>query len=351
MNKKRGEYQSVQVAENPTRTKVNPRTFSGIYEHAPCGLITLTPAASISAINSRGMELIGAPGEIHTQTTFIDFIDTDYHGAMVQALQNTVTTGKPQTAELKMARRRNHCAQWLRADVCAHVEANGQLKQWQLSLVDITETDQRCRRLENELEKKNLLMRELNHRIANNLMMISSLIMQKEAEDGRNDDLDEIRYQIEAIRYVHEFLNRSEGYREIDMAGYLKELLSTIFSYFTDQAIEIVNKVDNIKLPTQTAIYIGIIVNEVASNAIKYGFNHEKKPRFTVCFNQTEDQRHYRLELSNSGNPFPEDISVSQSDSLGLSLITSLTEELDGEVELQRYPAPVFTIRFPKENV
>ena len=350
MNENRGEYQSVQIAENPAVEETNNRTYTDFYEHAPCGFVILTPDGSISAINSRSMELIGASTEIHTQTTFIEFIDPDYHGAMVQALQNTAATGKSQSAELKMVKLQDHCAIWLRADVCAHIEANGQLKQWQLSLVDITETQKRYRRLESELEKKNLLMEEINHRIANNLMMISSLIMQKEAEKGRNDDLDEIRYQIEAIRYVHEFLNKSEGYREIDMAGYLKELLSTIFSYFTDMEITIENRIEKILLPTQTAIYIGIIVNEVASNAIKYGFNHESKPRFTVRFYKTEDQRHYQLELSNSGNPFPEDIEFSQSDSLGLSLITSLTDELGGEVELQRYPTPVFTIRFPKED-
>ncbi len=351
MNKKQGIIEQGFTAEHvPQNLYSAEENTSLFWEQAPCGFLTLTPEGGISSINSMGTELTGIKEEVSEETIFIEYIDPDYHGAMIQALQNTVVTGKPQAAQLKMRHTQDSQPVWIRADVCAQIEPNGNLIQWNLSLATVSKIFRDYRQLEKELSKKSLLMRELNHRIANNLMMISTLIMQKELEEGRNSDLDEIRYQIEAIRYVHEFLQKSEEYREIDMRGYLKELLSTIFAYFTEKKIEVHNEASQISLDTQTAIYVGIIINEVATNAIKYGFNSEEKPSFTVKFVESEDQRSYILTISNSGNPFPEEVDVSKSDSLGLSLIASLTEELKGEVELRRSPTPVFTIRFPKEE-
>ncbi len=341
---------SVRIAEDHSQDNKNENAYYTLFEHAPCGLLTLTPEGEISSINSIGIELIGGKQKLITQPVFVDHIDPDYHRTMFQAMQKTAMTGISEPAELKLKTTRGQDQRWLRADVRAHIASSGKLRQWQVSLCDITESQQTHRRTERELKNRNLLMRELNHRVANNLMMISTLIMQKEMDEGRNSDLDEIRYQIEAIRYVHEFLQKSEEYREIDMRGYLKELLSTIFSYFTAKEIEVRNETDKISLDTQSAIYIGIIINEAATNAIKYGFNSEEKPSFSVRFVESEDRRHYILTISNSGNPFPEELDISKSESLGLSLIASLTEELNGEVELSRSPSPVFTVRFPKED-
>ncbi|HKK65256.1 MAG TPA: PAS domain-containing protein, partial [Clostridia bacterium] len=185
MNKNLENYDSVQVADSYPHPTIGDHENINFSENAPCGLLTLTPDGGIFYINLIGAELIGAEENLSERPTFIEYIDPDYHGAMVQALQNTVATGKPQTAELKTVDTQDRRPLWLRADVSARIEAKGHLSQWQISLVNITETQTRYRRLERELEKKKLLMRELNHRIANNLMMITSLIMQKEAEVGR----------------------------------------------------------------------------------------------------------------------------------------------------------------------
>ncbi|MCF7947810.1 MAG: PAS domain-containing protein [Spirochaetia bacterium] len=339
---------AVQFADSPGTQDILREEYSALFNHAPCGFITLTPQGSISHINLRGAELIGETQDYRPAPTLIEYVEPEFHGTLVQALQNTAITGEPQSTEFKVINKQEHSTSWVRAEVGAHLEGNGQLTQWQLTLVDITGTLKECRKLEHALEKQKLFMKELNHRVANNLMMISSLILQKQAQEGKDSSLDEIRYQIEAIRYVHEFLQKSEDVHNIDMKTYLHELLLTIFSYFTDCEIEIEDKIEKLNLPSQTAVYIGIIVNEAASNAIKYGFNSQEKPRFTVLFKEMEDRQHYKLELSNTGNPFPEDIDIAQSESLGLSLIASLTEELKGEVELKRTPSPVFTIRFPK---
>jgi len=91
------------------------------------------------------------------------------------------------------------------------------------------------------------------------------------------------------------------------------------------------------------------VINEIATNAIKYGFTSEEA-RFSVNMKKDAESKHYILTLSNTGNPFPEEIGLENPETMGLQLISSLVAQLNGTVELQKNPNPVFTIRFPIEE-
>ena len=90
-----------------------------------------------------------------------------------------------------------------------------------------------------------------------------------------------------------------------------------------------------------------MIISELATNAVKHGFGAETKNQFTVTMETEEDSGEHVLTVSNTGPEFPPEIDLENTPSLGLQLITALTEQLGGTLELQRSPNPVFTIRFP----
>jgi two-component system, sensor histidine kinase PdtaS len=92
---------------------------------------------------------------------------------------------------------------------------------------------------------------------------------------------------------------------------------------------------------------LGLIVNEMATNAIKHGFNGKKDAVFSVTMKADRENNRYELAFSNTGNPFPKDIDVENPQTLGLSLISALIEQLGGTIELKREPNTVFAIRFP----
>lgn len=199
------------------------------------------------------------------------------------------------------------------------------------------------------LREKDFLLQELNHRVKNNLAIISSLIGLKNSALGNTVDLTDIKGQIDAIQIVHEILYKSNEVRSIEIHNYFRELLSTVFSSFSSVPVEIVNNTENRKLPTKTAISLGLIVNELATNAIKYGFTGNEKARFTVEMSVDDSADEYILSVSNSGGPFPEGIDLDNPETLGLRLVSALTAQLEGTIELQREPHPIFTIRFPAE--
>lgn len=215
----------------------------------------------------------------------------------------------------------------------------------QIITEDITGKKHAEQKLNKSLEEKDFLMKELNHRIKNNLAMIASLVGLKDSALGNVVDLSDITRQIDAIKIVHEKLYQSDEITHIDFRDYIQELLSTVFS-FAQREVEIENKSKDVTMRTRTAIPVGLIVNEIATNAIKHGFTLEEA-RFTIDLQEDETNNQYILTLSNTGNPFPEDIEIDYPDTLGLQLVSALVEQLEGTLELQREPHPVFTIRFP----
>ena len=104
---------------------------------------------------------------------------------------------------------------------------------------------------------------------------------------------------------------------------------------------------DHISLPTRTAIPLGFIVNEIATNAVKHGFTDNEEPRFKIDLTTDKADNCTVVTLANTGKPFPEDIDLDNPETLGLQLITALVDQLHGTLELQRKPHPVFTITFP----
>lgn len=208
-----------------------------------------------------------------------------------------------------------------------------------VAVLDITE------RKKTEKEKETLLY-ELNHRVKNNLMMVSSLINLKDSALGDAADLSDIARQIDAIRIVHEQLYLSGDVQFLDAVDYITDLLATVFS-FTKKHITIQQNIDVHTISTKTAVTLGLIINEIATNTVKHGFPEAETGTFKLSLTEDRDGHGSVLILSNTGNPFPKDVELDHPGTLGLQLIRALVDQLDGTIDLQREPHPVFTIRFP----
>ena len=198
------------------------------------------------------------------------------------------------------------------------------------------------------VEEKDYLMGEINHRVKNNLAIISSLIHLKDSALGDTVDLSDIENQITAISLVHEKLYKSESITHIEFKDYIQDLLTTVFSSFTKKRVAIENSIGDISLPTKTAVTLGLIINEIATNAIKYGFTSDSETIFTVAMEKDTMEQRYILTLANTGNPFPPEVDLDHPTTLGLRLISALVGQLKGRIELERTPHPVFTFRFPE---
>ena len=253
--------------------------------------------------------------------------------------------GKNHQFEYRFAKKNGEYL-WLRDDVIVET-VEGKPVKLRGFIVDISNRKLAEQELKQALEEKQLLMQELNHRIKNSLSMITSLIGLKEMET--ENDLSDIMHQIDAIRIIHEKLYQTESISSIAVRGYFQELLETVFSSFSSQPVKLEHTIADVQVPTTVAASLGLVVNEIATNAIKYGFQDGEKAVFRVEMRAENSTNRYVLTLSNTGRPFPEDKDLDNPGTLGLQLISTLVDQLDGEIELQKKPHPVFTISFPMQ--
>lgn len=196
--------------------------------------------------------------------------------------------------------------------------------------------------------QKDFLLRELNHRVKNNLALINSFINLKETALGSPGILSDIRSQIEAIRIVHEKLYQSEDVDRIIFGEYIEEFLYTVFESFTDRQVNLQIEMCTLAIPPKEAVTFGLIVNEIATNAIKHGFRDDEKARFSVQLERSRNEEEYILSVSNSGNPFPPDVNLNNPGTFGLRIISELVAQLKGHIELLQSPGTTYKISFPR---
>jgi PAS domain S-box-containing protein len=215
-----------------------------------------------------------------------------------------------------------------------------------LNTRDISERKAAEEKIEKTLREKEYLMKELNHRVKNNLMMISSLVELKNTAVGKNVDLSDLVCQIEAITVIHDKLYQSETISHINIREYIEDLLSSIFS-LSKSPVTIHSSVTNAFLNPRKAVPLGLIINEIATNAIKHGYTEKEERTFTLIFDEDKPKNEYVLTLANNGDPISEEITLDNPKTLGLRLIAALVNQLKGTIFVDREPNPRFSIRFP----
>jgi PAS domain S-box-containing protein len=211
---------------------------------------------------------------------------------------------------------------------------------------DITRIEDARRSLEKALEEKEELMRELNHRVKNNLMIISSLISLKTDHPDTGSALRDISRQIDAIRIVHEKLYKSNEVSSIHLRDYFQDLLKSVFGTFAGRNVTIENLVEDVTVPANLAVSLGLVVNEAATNAIKHGFCDEQEAVFTLTLQKAGIGPAYSLTLENNGNPFTEKITKPGQGGFGMQLMDSLVQQMSGKLEISRTPALKLCITF-----
>lgn len=204
--------------------------------------------------------------------------------------------------------------------------------------------------LKNSLQEKITLLRELHHRVKNNLQLIISLL-NLQARRAKSSDTVEIlqnmRDRVKAITLVHEMLYTAENFSKINMREYISKLATNLFTALkTDTSrIKLVCEIDDIKLDINLAINLGIIINELISNAIKYAFPKNRTGTIKVKFLQLSHNL-YKLDVENDGISLPADFNLEKSDTLGLQLCKQLAQHIGGELRYSSGEKTVFSIQF-----
>jgi len=203
--------------------------------------------------------------------------------------------------------------------------------------------------LENELRQKEVLLKEVHHRVKNNLQVISSLLNLQSASIENPDVLQlflESQRRISVMALIHERLYRSANLAQLNFADYIRELVDDVFQSYLPIGLTIDWDVHvaNLYLQLDLAIPCGLIVNELVSNAIKYAYPDQSQGHIFITF-EAEDA-HYSLTIRDDGVGFPADLDFQNTESLGMQVVCALTRQLGGYITLNSDNGTQFTITF-----
>lgn len=203
--------------------------------------------------------------------------------------------------------------------------------------------------IEKALAERESLLKEIHHRVKNNLQIIASLLY---LQSGKFEDedfkrvLEEGQGRVRSMALIHQKLYENDDLKSIPFGEYLVELIAEIKASFGQEMADIQINIESeeINFDVETAVPLGLIVNELATNAFKYAFFGSNKGSFSISLRKYENQ--YVLKISDNGRGIPDEIDIKKTKSLGLRLVKMLSVQLEGQYEFQSYQGTVFELKF-----
>ncbi len=201
-----------------------------------------------------------------------------------------------------------------------------------------------------QLQEKDVLLKEVHHRVKNNMQVISSLL---NLQTRRVKDPDvlamfkESQRRIRSMALIHERLYQSSDLSRIEFSQYLRNLATHLFhSYQVDASrVHLKIKAEEVHLNINTAIPCGLIVNELVSNALKHGFPEGRSGELGIDLHRAEGDR-YVLRVKDDGVGFPEGLDFRKTETLGMQIVSTLVEQIDGRLDLSRKNGTAFRLEF-----
>ena len=196
-----------------------------------------------------------------------------------------------------------------------------------------------------------LLLGEIHHRVKNNLQVVSSLLSLQEkniTDDNAKTAIQEGKERVKSMGLIHKMLYQNDNFSGIEMNLYVKDLLTQLRDAFGKQdQVEVEVGFKALKLDVDTAVPMGLIINELAINAFKYAFDKTENPKLSVELMETNDG--LLLEVADNGNGSAEEVQASSS--FGTKLIRSLTRQLRGSLEVADQSGLKYSILFKDYKV
>jgi two-component sensor histidine kinase len=234
----------------------------------------------------------------------------------------------------------------------------GNNKKYILSLTDhqeqlVKEIELRTKNEElvkKSLHEREILLAEIHHRVRNNLAIISGLInIQANSlkEEKSKEIFEETKNRIYAMALIHTLLYQNKSFADIDFSQYIDLFCGNIQkSYHTHSGVTIEKNIEKVDFDINTAIPLAMIINELVTNSFKHAFKDQSKGKITINLKKAGDDQ-FKICISDDGPGIDKDINSLLSEGIGLDIVRSLTEQIDGQLHYTNEHGSNFTVTFP----
>ncbi|HZW38089.1 MAG TPA: histidine kinase dimerization/phosphoacceptor domain -containing protein [Ignavibacteriaceae bacterium] len=224
-----------------------------------------------------------------------------------------------------------------------------------INLTNITEHIETEEKLSQSLKEKTVLLKEIHHRVKNNLQIISSLLRLQAMnikDDSVIDILNECQNRITSMALIHQKLYESERIAKVNIASYMNEFVTYLCStyLFSHNNINLNVSEDKFYFSIDTAVPMGLIINELVSNSFKHAFKNNELGFVDITIGKISE-KYFTLIVKDNGRGFPENIDFYNADTLGLQLVNTLVQQINGSIEIKSSEKGTeIKMKFPMED-
>jgi PAS domain S-box-containing protein len=328
--------------EAETAQRASEFGFRQVFERSPAGIVLFNAAGVILACNRRLAEMMGMDSPERVvgidlpaslpEGPVSEFVrltlekgESEYEGPYVSIVTGKQLIVRAQTREI------------------SHGE-------YMAMIEDLTERVRAEESLRLSLAEKTTLLREVHHRVKNNLQIITSLInlqTAKMTDPATMEAFSLMQSRVRSMAMIHDRLYRSESFSAVDMGDHIRELVSRIAGSYKDVSrnVRLTVHADHLPMSLEAAIPCGLLVNELVTNAFKHAFATDAPGELRVSFRRENAKA--VLEIADDGPGLPEGFRIGTADSLGMQLIAALADQLKGEISVETGPGTRFRVEFP----
>ncbi|MBY0456586.1 MAG: PAS domain S-box protein, partial [Gemmataceae bacterium] len=289
-------------------------------------------------LNGRGADLLSRTREQVLGRRLCELLPVNRTAGFFDKYARVAETGEPLEEEFAVDPADGLRASWLRHQV---VKVGVGVA---ITTQDITARKRAEEQVRASLGEKEVMLKEIHHRVKNNLQIVSALLELQARHAGDPAVLGlfaESRARVRSMALIHERLYRSSDLARVDFAEYVRQLARDLY-----RAYRVELDVDVPPLPVDVAIPCGLLLNELMSNCLKHAFRGRPTGVLRVAFHQAAGGVH-ELRVADDGLGLPPGFDLTRAESFGLQLVVTLAEQLGGEVEVTGGPGTAFAVRFP----
>jgi len=215
---------------------------------------------------------------------------------------------------------------------------------------DITEHQEAEEKIRQSLKEREVMLREIHHRVKNNIQIVSSLLrlQSRRLDDARaRDALAESQNRIRSMALIHEKLYQTGDFARIHLGDYFESMSSHLLAVYREHAagVRIQVEAQDFRIDINRAVPLGLIFNELVTNALKHAFPGGRDGKILARLSRMEDEK-YELKIKDTGIGFPDPGRLQNGNSLGLEIVRDLVQQIDGTLEIHNDGGAEITIRF-----
>ncbi|EKQ52054.1 MAG: PAS domain S-box [Methanobacterium sp. Maddingley MBC34] len=344
------EMQNENLIKTQIQLEDSRRDYIELYDFAPVVYFTFDEKGIIKRANLKAFELLGVTRKYLINTAFIRYIAPHSRKVFQEHLRKVKESQLKEQCELELlSKEKNPLFVSLNSIII--LDKEGKFKEFRSVIIDITEGKVAEKEIEKSLAEKEILLKEIHHRVKNNLQVISSLLnLQSEYIKDKTDQelFRESQTRARSMALIHERLYQSTDLRSIDFGEYIKTLTFNLYNTYGCKPDDIQLNLDLEPIPIDinTAIPCGLVINELLSNAMKHAFPGDRKGEINIKFHQKDHE--LILSVQDNGIGLPPDMEFENISSLGLKLVNTLVSQIDGEIEINSDSGTNVTIKFPE---